>query len=432
MKLQTGVAPPRRIAIIGGGIAGLGAAHYLAADHRVTLYETEPRLGGHARTVLAGRMGDQPVDTGFIVFNRPNYPHLCRLFEELDVPIAPSDMSFGASFGGGRCEYGLRDLRAVLAQPSNLGRPAFVRMLRDILRFNAAALSAADDPRMTVQGLLDRLGMGRWFRSRYLLPLSGAIWSTPMHGVLQMPAQAMVRFFRNHALLSASGQHAWLTVRGGSVEYVRRLTARLAAAEVEIRTGAAVAGVRRRPGGAEVRVFGDDWRRYDAVVMATHADDALRLLVDATGVERTALSAIRFRSNRAVLHADASLMPRRRRVWSSWNYVEDAPGPAPDLDLTYWMNSLQPIPHDDPLFVTLNPRRPLRDDLVHDETTFRHPVYDLSALAAQETVRALNGSNATWFCGAWMRSGFHEDALASAADVARLMAASATAAVAAE
>jgi hypothetical protein len=413
---------PRRIAIVGGGIAGLAAAWLLARDHAVVLYEAEGRLGGHARTVIAGRRGDQPVDTGFIVFNHVNYPNLVRLFADLGVPTVPSDMSFGASFAGGRFEYGLRDLRAVLAQPGNLADPRFLRMLRDIFRFNARALDLAG-PGMTVGDLLARLGTGAWFRDRYLLPLSGAIWSTPAQGILNFPAAAMLRFFRNHALLAATGQHRWWTVRGGSVEYVRRLQAWLVAHGADLRTGAAVAGIRRLPGGAEVRAFGGEWEGFDEVILATHSDDALRLLADATAEETAALAAVRYQSNEAVLHADASVMPRRRAVWSSWNYVEPAGGAGERIDLTYWMNALQPIPQDDPLFVTLNAARPIREALIHDAVTFRHPVYDLAAERGRAAVRALNGARATWFCGAWMRDGFHEDGFASAVDVAEALSA---------
>ena len=238
--------PPRRIAIVGGGISGLAAAWLLKSDHRVTLFESAPRLGGHARTVMAGKRGDQPVDTGFIVFNRVNYPHLCAMFNELDVPIADSDMSFGASLDGGRFEYGLKDMRAVFAQPTNALDPRFVRMIRDILRFNARALDAARDPELPLRDFLGSIGTGAWFRDRYLLPLSGAIWSTPAQGILDFPARALVRFFDNHALLHHSGQHKWLTVRGGSVEYVRRLTSALVRAGVDIRTGTPVRRSARR------------------------------------------------------------------------------------------------------------------------------------------------------------------------------------------
>ncbi|MFN3970369.1 MAG: NAD(P)/FAD-dependent oxidoreductase [Gemmobacter sp.] len=411
---------PRQVAIIGGGISGMAAAYMLARDHSVVLYEAEGRLGGHARTVMAGRRGDQPVDTGFIVFNQVNYPNLVRMFADLEVPTVHSDMSFGASIGGGRLEYGLKNLNAVFAQRRNMANPRYLAMLRDIFRFNARALDMAR-PGMTIGGLLEKLGTGPWFRDYYILPLSGAIWSTPSQGILDFPAAAMLRFFQNHALLSASGQHQWWTVKGGSIEYVRRLQTWLVAHGVDLRLGAPVAGIRRAEAGVEVRSEGGEWEGYDEVILATHSDDALRLLSDPHPDEVAALSAIRYQPNQAILHADTTLMPRRRAAWASWNYVEPA-GPRPErIDLTYWMNSLQPIPADDPLFVTLNSRRSIREDLIHDTVTFRHPVYDLAAEAGRAQVRALNGARSTWFCGAWMRDGFHEDGFASAVDVVEAM-----------
>ena len=417
----------RRVAVIGAGISGLAAAHLLAPTHDVVLMEAAPTLGGHARTVLAGKRGDQPVDTGFIVFNRVNYPRLTALFEDLDVPVAPSTMSFGASFGAGRFEYALTSPAAIFAQRRNLVDPRFLRMLRDITRFNARASDAVRDPEMTIADLLRDLGTGSWFRDRYLLPFTGAIWSTPTQKILDFPAETLVRFFRNHALMSYTGQHQWYTVRGGSVEYVRRLAARLSAQGVEIRTACPVAAVERRNQAVQIRPHGGDWEGFDEVVFATHSDDALALLADPTPAERDALSAIRFQPNEAVLHSDTSLMPRRRRVWSSWVYSEDGNTGTPGIGLTYWMNSLQPIPKDDPLFVSLNSTRAIREELVHDVTTFNHPVYDLAALRAQQALGDMNGTLNTWFCGAWMRNGFHEDGFSSAADVVQALAARASA-----
>ena len=422
MPFEHPSSAPRRIAVIGGGISGMAAAHLLADGNRVVLIEAEGRLGGHARTVLAGKRGDQPVDTGFIVFNKVNYPHLVRLFEDLNVPIAESDMSFGASIDGGRIEYGLKNLRAVFAQNRNMARPAYWGMIRDIFRFNATCRAAADRPDMTIRELLAKIGTGAWFRDYYITPLSGAIWSTPCHGILDFPAQAMVRFFDNHALLSATGQHQWFTVKGGSIEYVRRLEARLRMAGVEIRTGTSVAAVRRGPAGPELRLTGGEWELFDEVVFATHSDDALRLLADPAPEETAALSKIRYQPNTAVLHADPATMPRRKAAWASWVYVEERGRQTDRIDLTYWMNSLQPIPKDDPLFVTLNATRPIREELIYDEVTFRHPLYDVAALQGQAEVRALNGERGTWFCGAWMKNGFHEDGFASAVDVAEAMA----------
>ena len=417
MPFETNAAATRRIAVIGGGISGMAAAHLLSSDHQVVLFEAEKRLGGHARTVLAGKRGDQAVDTGFIVFNHVNYPNLVGLFDKLGVPTAKSDMSFGASIGGGRFEYGFRDWAGLVAQKSNLVDPRYWGMLRDIMRFNAQAEALAGDGSMTIRQFLAALGAGAWFRDYYLLPLSGAIWSTPTTGILDFPARAMIDFFKNHALLGVTGQHQWYTVQGGSVEYVRRVQAALERAGVDLRLGAPVAGVRRTAGQVFVRSEGAEWEAFDEVIFATHSDDTLHLLIDPTEAETAQLGAIRYQPNEVILHSDAAMMPKRRAAWASWVYVEGA-GPRPDrIDLTYWMNSLQPIPMDDPLFVTLNANKPIQEELIYDQVTFRHPVYDLGALAAQAQIRASNGSNATWFCGAWMRNGFHEDGFASAVDV---------------
>ncbi|MDA8585405.1 FAD-dependent oxidoreductase [Rhodobacteraceae bacterium] len=408
----------KRIAVIGGGISGMGAAHYLSKSHQVVLFETENRLGGHARTVVAGKNGDQPVDTGFIVFNKPNYPHMVKLFAELDVPTTESSMSFGVSANDGGLEYGLSSVDAVFAQRRNLARPAFLRMVRDIIKFNKEAEGAMTAD-MTIGDLVQKLGLTDWFTRYYLAPFSGAIWSTPKVGILNFPAPAMIRFFRNHGILDWSENHQWYTVQGGSVEYVRRLEQSLESRGVDIRLGATMVSVRRGDFGVELRTKNGTWEQFDDLVFATHSDDTLAMLSDATGVERTALSAIRYQPNHAILHSDPIAMPKRRKVWSSWSHVENGAGDKAPIALTYWMNSLQPIPDDDPLFVTLNDTGMIRDELIHDETTFRHPVFDAHALAAQDTIRAINGQNRTWFCGAWMRNGFHEDGLASAYEVAR-------------
>ncbi|MCB6179468.1 FAD-dependent oxidoreductase [Rhodobacter sp. Har01] len=417
MPFETSVNPPRRIAVVGGGISGMSAAHLLAEGNSVVLFESESRLGGHARTLIAGKRGDQPVDTGFIVYNRVNYPHLVKLFEKLDVPVAPSSMSFAASIDGGRVEYGLADLNTIFAQRRNALSPRFLGMITDILRFNKHAETVAQDGRMTIRELLDELGTGAAFRDWYITPFSGAIWSTPTMGILDFPAKALVQFFKNHALLSPNGQHQWYTVRGGSVQYVSRLQALMARQGVDIRLSAPIAAVRRDNGTVQVRAQGGTWEVFDDIVFATHSDVSLRLLSDPTPDERSALGAVRYQPNEAVLHADTRLMPQRRKTWSSWNYVEPKGGAGNRIDLTYWMNALQPIPPDDPLFVTLNATQAIRADRIHDVTTFRHPVYDLGTLAAQDQIRAMNGTGNTWFCGAWMKNGFHEDGIASAHDV---------------
>lgn len=416
MPFENQTAASRRIAVIGGGISGMGAAHFLADDNAVVLFESEGRLGGHARTVLAGKNGDQPVDTGFIVFNRVNYPHLVKLFETLDVPVTESSMSFCASIDGGRIEYGLASLDTLFAQRRNAVNPSYLRMIRDILHFNQNASRVAR-PGMVIRDLLNELGTGSYFRDYYITPFSGAIWSTPTKGILDFPADALIRFFENHALLSATGQHQWYTVKGGSVQYVSRLQNSLARRGVDLRLGARVLGVSRMAEGVMIRCEGGEWELFDEVVFATHSDDTLKLLSDPTVEEAAALGAIRYQPNEAILHCDTSLMPRSRKVWSSWAYVEPKGGPGERIDLTYWMNSLQPIPQDDPHFVTLNCNRAVREECIYDSVTFRHPVYDTAALNAQRTIASINGQHNTWFAGAWLKNGFHEDGLSSAFDV---------------
>ncbi len=422
----------RRIAVIGAGISGMGAAYMLAESHDVVLFEAENRLGGHARTKMAGRNGDQAVDTGFIVFNYANYPHMAKLFADLDVPVTKSNMSFGASIAGGKLEYGLASLGALFAQKRNLTNPKFLRMVRNILRFNARALAASDEAGLTIGGLMNKLRLGDYFRDHYLLPLSGAIWSTPTEKILDFPAHAMMRFFENHALLGITGQHQWYTVKGGSIEYVTRLGAAMTERGVQTRLGCAVEAVRRTPQGVMVKAPGAEWEAFDEVVLATHSDITLRLLDDPSPEEQAMLGAIRYQPNSIILHSDPSVMPKNRSVWSSWVYAEGHDKVLDRIDLTYWMNSLQPWLTEDPLFVTLNTTRPIRDDLIWDKVTLHHPVYDLAALAAQEQAAQMNGTNRTWFCGAWMKNGFHEDGLSSAVDVVRAMSAGPAVAVAAE
>ncbi|MBT5002501.1 MAG: NAD(P)-binding protein [Tateyamaria sp.] len=433
MKFEKITCPSKRIAVVGGGISGMGAAHTLGSNNRVTVFETEPRLGGHARTVIAGKNGNQPVDTGFLVFNYANYPLMGDLFARLNVPVVKSNMSFGASIDGGRLEYGLASLDALFAQRSNAFNPKFLGMVRDIFKFNKKALAVAEtDPSQTVSQLLDALGTGDWFRQYYLLPLSGAIWSTPINKIMNFPAHAMIQFFENHALLKTTGQHQWYTVDGGSIEYVHRLETALTNNGVELRSNTPVQSVRRTPLGVEVKAWGDQWRHFDEVIFATHSDDSLRLLADPTPAERFALGTIKYQPNQVTLHCDGTIMPRKRQTWSSWVYTEDKDSKSDCIDLTYWINSLQRVPMDDPHFVTLNTKRNIREELIYDETVLRHPVFDLAALAAQEAVRAMNGANHTWFCGAWMRHGFHEDGLSSGVDVARSLMTTSSAQIAAE
>ena len=422
----------KKIAVVGGGISGLGAAFALSNTYQVTLFEAENRLGGHARTVFSGKNGQQPVDTGFIVFNYPNYPELTQLFSELNVPIAKSDMSFGASLKDGKIEYALRNFDAIFAQRKNLLNPNFVKMVWDINRFNTIGLTVAGDESLTIGQFLKRLKTGDWFRDYYLLPLSGAIWSTPTEKILDFPAYAMLQFFKNHALLSRSGQHQWYTVKGGSREYVSRLENALVQKQVEIRVNTPVASVTRHATGVVVKTYCSEPQTFDEVVFATHSDDTLALLSDPSEIEQRNLGSIKYQDNEVVLHSDVAVMPKLYKCWSSWVYTERKDKSTDKIDLTYWMNSLQPIPLDDPLFVTLNSTHNIDQNKIHDQVTMRHPVYDLGVLNVQKDISLNNGHNRTWFSGAWMKNGFHEDGLSSGLDVARSILAKDTLAIAAE
>jgi len=410
----------KRVAVIGGGISGLATCHLLAGRHSVTLFEERARLGGHARTVLAGKHGRQPVDTGFIVFNHVNYPLLAGLFLDLDVPVKRSDMSFAVSIDRGRVEYGLRSLRTLFAAPRSLVQPSHYRMISDILRFHRQAETAVEDADLTLAELVSRLRLGRSFLAHYLLPICGAIWSTPPREACEFPARAILRFMRNHGLLGRTGRHQWWTVDGGSREYVRRLEMSLHARGVKTLTACGVRAVERVPHGARLH-SPRGAEEFDDVVLACHSDQALRLLSRATAKERSALSDIRYQPNRAWLHADPRLMPRRRSAWSSWVYLRETRSAEGAIGVSYWMNRLQAIPDDDPLFVTLNPPTEVRQEFTYDETTFAHPLLDRKALSAQSRIARIQGENHTWFAGAYLRNGFHEDGFASAARIDRLI-----------
>ena len=411
-------AARKKIAIVGGGISGLSAAYYLAETHDVTLYEAAPRLGGHARTVLAGKNGDQPVDTGFIVFNYVTYPYLTRLFKELNVPVIKSEMSFGASIDDGALEYGLTNLRSITAQKRNMLRPRYYGMIADILRFGKRAEAAATDDDKTIGELVDELRLGDWFRHKYLMPMCGAIWSTPVDDVDQFPAKSLVRFFRNHALLAGAGEHQWWTVKGGSIEYVRRLQAALLARGCTIHTDTPIRRAKRDQFGVQLWDEQGAEQAFDEVILACHSDQVLAILgADATPGEALALGSIRYQTNRAVLHCDPGQMPKRRACWSSWAYRSQDGA----IGVTYWMNRLQNIPENDPLFVTLNPTREISADKVYDEVEFAHPVFDRAALRAQSSLRDMQGQNRTWFAGAYNRHGFHEDGIASAMRIVRMI-----------
>jgi predicted NAD/FAD-binding protein len=421
MSFDAPFVASRNVAVIGGGISGLASAYLLSKTAKVTLLEKDARLGGHARTIIAGKNGGQPVDTGFIVFNFVNYPHLTRFFKDLDVPIQRSNMSFGVSIDDGRLEYGLSSLSSLFAQKENLANPAFIAMVCDIIRFNAKAEQTQGGHNQSIGDLVTRMRLGKSFQDNYLIPICGAIWSTPSSEILDFPAEALINFLKNHALMSSSGQHQWWTVSGGSTEYVRRAKARLQEDGVEIKTNSRIATIKRDAFGATICFADGSKKTFDEVVFATHPDQALALLERPTDKESRTLGSIRFQDNRAVLHCDTAQMPANKACWSSWIYQADTTKPSAQVGVTYWMNQLQNIRADDPHFVSLNPTKDVDPSKIYDEKTFRHPIFDQAAAVAQTEIAAMQGQNKTWFAGAWMRNGFHEDGFASAVRIARQM-----------
>lgn len=410
-----------KIAVIGAGISGIGAALALAPHYDVQLFEKDARFGGHANTVDIDYDGVKlAVDTGFIVFNNKNYPNLTGLFDELGVQSEASDMSFGVSLNGGRLEYACDNLDKIFAQRWRALDVGFLNCFREILRFNRIA------PVELANGALDGYAIGDWLKARgfsrqmrenFVLAMGGAIWSTPMNKIADFPARAFVQFFVNHELLSGLGAAIqWRTVSGGSREYVRRALQRLGP-RAQLGRGA-VALRRQATGRVEIEFEDGAVEIFDHVVLATHSDQALGLLSDADDEERSLLGAIRYSDNTAVLHRDPALMPKRRKVWSSWSFLAETGSEARPAALSYWMNRLQNLDPSRPVFVTLNP--PIEPDpsLVFSRHAYAHPLYDQAAFDAQAQMDRIQGRRGVWYAGAWLGWGFHEDGLKSGLRVA--------------
>ncbi len=407
-----------RIAVVGGGIAGLSCAWLLSQRHEVTLYERGPALGGHSCTVDVRRPdGTVPVDIGFIVYNEPTYPNLTALFAHLDLPTQSSCMSLGLSLDDGGFEYGGHDLASLLAQKRNAVRPRFWSMLWSLLRLHRVAPGAMPGDDVSLGAWLDAHRFSASFQRDHLLPMAGAIWSCPPGAARDQPAAAFLRFCNNHGLLRLRDRPDWRTVTGGSREYVKRLRAQTGA---EFLTGCEVVGVARSTSGVTVRDARSGVRTFDHVVLATHGDEACALLDDRDDAEQAVLGSFRCLPNRAVLHGDAALMPKRRAMWSSWNFIGGADDSANAPCITYWMNRLQNIPGPD-MFVTLNPRREPKPGLVYADQKFTHPLFDAATLAAQRDIWRVQGARRTWFCGAWLGAGFHEDGLQAGLAVAEAL-----------
>jgi len=414
-----------KVAVIGAGIAGNVAARELHREHDVTVFEAGDHVGGHTHThdvVLHGRTWQ--VDTGFIVFNDRTYPNFISLLDELGVAAQDSNMSFSVRDEASGLEYNGTSINTLFAQRSNLVRPSFLGMVRDILRFNREAPRLLDAPggELPLRDFLERGRYGRHFVDHYVVPMGAAIWSTDPASMMRFPARFFVRFLHNHGMLTVNDRPTWRTIKGGSARYVERLVAPF---RDRIQLVTPVEQVRRIPGGVLVKPRGHESVRFDAVFLACHSDQALAMLADASDAEREVLGAIAYQANETVLHTDASLLPRRRLAWAAWNYARaaDTGREQAAVCLHYLINRLQPLPWQQPVLVSLNPdpARPIAPAQVLGSYDYSHPVFDLAAIRAQQQLPKLQGRSHLWFCGAWARYGFHEDGLSSALDVVQRM-----------
>lgn len=408
-----------KIAVIGGGIAGMGAAWLLDRAHQVTLFEAGARLGGHTDTHRVEQAGrEYAIDTGFIVFNPPHYPLLSKLFDDLGVASQPTTMSFSVQHAGSGLEYNAGTLGGLFCQRRNLVSPRFLRMVRDILRFyrEAPALLAGDTVGPTLGDYLDAHRYSRGFIDEHLLPMASALWSSPTRQILDFPARYLVQFMANHRMLQVEGRPEWRVVRGGSSRYIEALTARW---QVELRLATPVSAVRRGEHGVDVTTRAGS-ETFDQVVLACHSDQALALLADPSDAEHDILGAIEYQSNDTVLHTDARLLPRDRRAWAAWNaFIPAAPDAA--CTVSYCMNLLQSVDSPEPFVVSLNRTHDIDPARVLARRHYRHPVYCQASVAAQRRRTEINGQRRTWFAGAYWGWGFHEDGLRSAVGVANAL-----------
>ncbi|MGQ0457582.1 MAG: NAD(P)/FAD-dependent oxidoreductase [Hyphomicrobium sp.] len=405
-----------KFAVIGAGIAGLGAAWLLKQKHDVTLFEAEARLGGHANTLtVEAPDGPCAIDTGFIVYNTASYPNLIALFERLDVPTAETSMSFAVSLGDGGYEYSGSGLSGLFGQASNFASPAHWRMVAEIFRFfrEASAVKAKSlDLDVSLKDWLAARGYSERFVNAHIVPMAAAIWSTPSQDVLAFPFASFARFFENHGLLQAFNRPAWRTVVGGSRAYVERVRSELRG---PVLSGDPVVAVQSLDDGARVQTASGRSETFDGVLLACHADDALNIVASPDGAVADLLRAFRYADNVAALHSDAHLMPKRRNLWSSWNYISasspDAAGGDRRLSVSYWMNRLQPLSTKTDYFVTLNPERAIASGTTVARVNYRHPMFDAAAMSAQLKLWPLQGRNSLWFAGSYLAYGFHEDGL---------------------
>ena len=407
---------PQRIAIVGTGISGLACAHFLHRHHDITLFEKDNRIGGHSNTVMAPEPDREvPIDTGFMVYNEVTYPHLTRLFKELDVATKETSMSFSVQHLQDKLEFNGGSLNLLFAQRRNLLRPRFWKMLLQINRFNKETIAEVKDPQfphLTLAEYVKARGYGADFLRWYLSPMAAAVWSSPPEKIDDFPALTLMRFWHNHGFLGLDTQHQWRTVCGGSREYVAKISAPF---QDRIHQGSAVSAISPEN---QITLTDGSTHQFDLIISAAHGDQALKLLTAPTPLEKDILSKFSYQANEAVLHTDPQFMPKTKRCWASWNYQIS----GEKHSTIYWMNSLQGISDRESYFVSINPSGPIPQDKVIRRLDYEHPLFDLPAIHAQARIPELHqaaSESGRYFCGAWQRNGFHEDGLWSAVELCK-------------
>ncbi|WGQ12123.1 FAD-dependent oxidoreductase [Pedobacter gandavensis] len=405
-----------KVAIIGTGIAGMGCGHLLQYKYHLTFYEEQDYIGGHTNTITLEEHGEPVyIDTGFMVFNQQTYPLLSRLFDKIHAPVKTTDMSFSVQYLPDHLEYSGSSLNHLFAQRRNLFNPAFLKMLMQINRFNKESVAILDQPKYenySIGKYISEFGYSQDMLWKYLIPMSSAVWSTPMEQILDFPAVSLIRFFKNHGFLGLDTQHQWYTLHNGSQSY-RELLIKPFKDRIQLRKK--VVEVSRMADG-KVSVLAADGSSaiYDRVILACHADQAYEMVKDKTPDELRLLSKFRYQPNKAVLHTDRNLMPKKKLAWSSWNYRVEKEGEALVPSTIYWMNRLQQVSNHQDYFVSINPSSSIDAKKIIREIDYEHPLFDVPAMQAQKELPILNQHGPLYYCGSYFKYGFHEDAYASA------------------
>tara|TARA_Y100001935_G_scaffold255360_1_gene267920 strand:- start:4724 stop:6079 length:1356 start_codon:yes stop_codon:yes gene_type:complete len=428
MSLSLQKLNKKRVAIIGSGISGLSSAWLLRNTADITLFEADNRFGGHANThLLKGVTPTLSIDTGFMVFNRPNYPLLTKFFDELGVQSYPTDMSFSVCLDNGELEYAGNNLNSLFAQRRNLVKPTFLKMLRDILKFNASVKKLINQPNLadlSVKQFLDQHSLGLRFQNDYLYPMAGAIWSCPPQKIADFPAISFAKFFQNHGLINLIDRPEWHTVRGGSNSYVDKVINDLGSSA---KKSCKIESVVRREESIEILLKDNILETFDEVIFACHTDQVLKIFQNPSQEEISMLQTIPYQENRAILHRDERVMPNLKKVWSSWNYsgsrksINDS-----KISVTYWMNSLQELETETNYFVSLNPINEPDTALVEAEYSYHHPTFNSASFCLEDSLNRVQGKNRVWFSGAWTGYGFHEDGIRSGVRIAKALGADIT------